>query len=85
MAYRQTGNPFFGGIRTPSLLSYAKSAVNCGVTTATDFMPPSTRVACRLCRGEHDAHALRLMLAMNTIEQPITEGLEHAQGHGHEQ
>ncbi|MEC8515669.1 MAG: amidohydrolase family protein, partial [Pseudomonadota bacterium] len=37
MAYRQTGNPFFGGIRTPSLLSYAKSAVNCGVTTATDL------------------------------------------------
>jgi predicted amidohydrolase YtcJ len=37
MAYRQTGNPFFGGIRTPSLLSYAKSAINCGVTTATDL------------------------------------------------
>ena len=37
MAYRQTGNPFFGGIKTPSLLRYAESAVNCGVTTATDL------------------------------------------------
>ena len=26
MAYRQTGNPFFGGIRTPSLLSYEISS-----------------------------------------------------------
>ena len=77
MAYRQTGNPFFGGIRTPSLLSYAKSAVNCGVTTATDLFAtfnPASLAAYEEVSLMPD-YALRLMPAMNTIEQPVDEGL----------
>ena len=78
MAYRQTGNPFFGGIRTPSLLSYAKSAVNCGVTTATDLYATfnDESLAAYEEASLTPGYALRLMPAMNTIEQPITEGLE---------
>ncbi len=78
MAYRQTGNPFFGGIRTPSLLSYAKSAVNCGVTTATDLYATfnDDSLAAYEEASLTPGYALRLMPAMNTIEQPITEGLE---------
>ena len=78
MAYRQTGNPFFGGIRTPSLLSYAKSAVNCGVTTATDLYATfnDESLAAYEEASMTPGYALRLMPAMNTIEQPITEGLE---------
>ena len=77
MAYRQTGNPFFGGIRTPSLLSYAKSAVNCGVTTATDLYATfnDESLAAYEEASLTPGYALRLMPAMNTIEQPIEEGL----------
>ena len=77
MAYRQTGNPFFGGIRTPSLLSYAKSAINCGVTTATDLFAtfnPESLAAYEEVSLMPD-YALRLMPAMNTIEQSVDEGL----------
>ncbi|MEC8642198.1 MAG: amidohydrolase family protein, partial [Pseudomonadota bacterium] len=77
MAYRQTGNPFFGGIRTPSLLSYAKSAVNCGVTTATDLYATfnAESLAAYAEASLTPGYALRLMPAMNTIEQPLDEGL----------
>jgi len=78
MAYRQTGNPFFGGIRTPSLLSYAKSAINCGVTTATDLYATfnDESLAAYEEASMTPGYALRLMPAMNTIEQPISDGLE---------
>ena len=36
MAYRQTGNPF-SAVSVPVLAVLRKSAVNCGVTTATDL------------------------------------------------
>ena len=77
MAYRQTGNPFFGGIRTPSLLSYAKSAVNCGVTTATDLFATfnAESLAAYKEASLMPGYALRLLPAMNTIEQPLDEGL----------
>ena len=77
MAYRQTGNPFFGGIRTPSLLSYAKSAVNCGVTTATDLYATfnDESLAAYEEASLMPGYALRLMPAMNSIEQPVEDGL----------
>ena len=77
MAYRQTGNPFFGGIKTPSLLRYAESAVNCGVTTATDLFASFNEesLAAYLEASQTPGYALRLMPALNTIEQSIDEGI----------
>ena len=77
MVYKQTGNPFFGGIGTPSLLKYAASAVNCGVTTATDLFASFNKdslkayVEASLSPG----FALRLMPALNTLEQSPKEGV----------
>ena len=77
MAYRQTGNPFFGGITTPSLLRYAESAVNCGVTTATDLFASFNEesLAAYVEASQTPGYALRLMPALNTIEQSIDEGI----------
>ena len=77
MAYRQTGNPFFGGIKTPSLLRYAESAVNCGVTTATDLFASFNEesLAAYVEASQTPGYALRLMPALNTIEQSIDEGI----------
>jgi predicted amidohydrolase YtcJ len=77
MAYRQTGNPFFGGIKTPSLLRYAESAVNCGVTTATDLFASfnDESLAAYVKASQTPGYALRLMPALNTIEQSIDEGI----------
>ena len=77
MAYRQTGNPFFGGIKTPSLLRYAESAVNCGVTTATDLFASFNEesLAAYVEASQSPGYALRLMPALNTIEQSIDEGI----------
>ena len=77
MAYRQTGNPFFGGIRTLSLLRYAESAVNCGVTTATDLFASFNEesLAAYVEASQTPGYALRLMPALNTIEQSIDEGI----------
>jgi predicted amidohydrolase YtcJ len=77
MAYRQTGNPFFGGIKTPSLLRYAESAVNCGVTTATDLFASFNEesLAAYAEASKTPGYALRLMPALNTIEQSIDEGI----------
>ena len=77
MAYRQTGNPFFGGIKVPSLLRYAESAVNCGVTTATDLFASFNEesLAAYAEASKTPGYALRLMPALNTIEQSIDEGI----------
>lgn len=77
MAYRQTGNPFFGGIKTLSLLRYAESAVNCGVTTATDLFASFNEesLAAYVEASQTPGYALRLMPALNTIEQSIDEGI----------
>ena len=77
MAYRQTGNPFFGGIKAPSLLRYAESAVNCGVTTATDLFASFNEesLAAYVEASQTPGYALRLMPALNTIEQSIDEGI----------
>jgi predicted amidohydrolase YtcJ len=77
MAYRQTGNPFFGGIKTPSLLRYAESAVNCGVTTVTDLFASFNEesLAAYVEASQTPGYALRLMPALNTIEQSIDEGI----------
>ena len=77
MAYRQTGNPFFGGIKTPSLLRYSESAVNCGVTTATDLFASFNEesLAAYVEASQTPGYALRLMPALNTIEQSIDEGI----------
>ena len=77
MAYKQTGNPFFGGINLYSLQRYADSAVNCGVTTATDLFATfnETSLAAYLEASQTPGYALRLMPALNTIEQSVEEGI----------
>ncbi len=78
MAYKATGNPFFGSIGHDALEGYAKSAVNCGTTTATDLFATfdeGSLAAYREVTSRPD-YALRLMPAMNTLEQPFDEGIE---------
>lgn len=77
MAYKATGNPFFGGIKHDALEQYAKSAVNCGTTTATDLFATfddSSLTAFREVTERAD-YALRLMPAMNTLEEPFEQGI----------
>lgn len=77
MAYKVTGNPFFGGISKHALDQYAKSAINCGVTTATDLFATfdeSGLAAYRDATAQED-YALRLVPAMNTLEKPFDEGI----------
>jgi predicted amidohydrolase YtcJ len=77
MAYKQTGNPFFGGIRLPSLLRYADSAVNCGVTTATDLFATLNEESLQAYRdaSQKPGYALRLMPAMSTLDEGFDEGV----------
>ena len=77
MAYKQTGNPFFGGIRLPSLLRYADSAVNCGVTTATDLFATLNEESLEAYRdaSQKPGYALRLMPAMSTLDEGFDEGV----------
>ena len=77
MAYKVTGNPFFGSIRPEALEGYAKSARNCGTTTATDLFATfdeDSLAAFRQVTSRED-YALRLMPAMNTLDKPAAEGI----------
>ena len=77
MAYKATGNPFFGSIRPEALEGYAKSARNCGTTTATDLFATfdeDSLTAFREVTARED-YALRLMPAMNTLDKPPAEGI----------
>jgi len=77
MAYKATGNPFFGSIKHAALEGYAKSARNCGTTTATDLFATfdeGSLAAYREVTSRPD-YALRLMPAMNTLDKPFAEGI----------
>jgi predicted amidohydrolase YtcJ len=77
MAYKVTGNPFFGGISKSALVQYAKSAVNCGTTTATDLFATfdeKSLAAYREATAEKN-YPLRLMPAMNTLDQSFGDGI----------
>ena len=77
MEYKATGNPFFGSIRPEALEGYAKSARNCGTTTATDLFATfdeDSLTAFREVTARED-YALRLMPAMNTLDKPPAEGI----------
>ena len=77
MAYKATGNPFFGSIKHDALEQYAKSAVNCGTTTATDLFATFDEGSLTAYREvtERSDYALRLMPAMNTLEEPFDQGI----------
>ena len=77
-AYKAVGNPMLEGITANALRRYAKSAVNAGVTTATDLyakFDDSSLAAYSEVAGEA-GYPLRLVPAMNTLDLPFDEGIE---------
>jgi predicted amidohydrolase YtcJ len=77
MAYKATGNPFFGSVNNAALENYGKSARNCGTTTATDLFAnfdDGSLKAFREVTARPD-YPLRLLPAMGTLEKPVSEGL----------
>jgi len=78
MAYRVADNPFLGGIDEPTLAGFAKSAVNCGVTTATDLFATfndESLAAYHNATSQTD-YPLRVLPAMNTLEGDAQAGIE---------
>ena len=82
-AYKVAGNPFLGGVSALMLRRYARSAVNAGVTTATDLYADfnDAGLAAYSEVSGRDDFPLRLVPAMNTLNLPFEEGIarvEHA-------
>lgn len=77
MAYKATGNPFFGKIQHHALEQYAKSAMNVGTTTATDLFATFDEGSLQAYREvtAREDYALRLLPAMNTLEEGFEEGI----------
>lgn len=77
MAYKVTGNPFFGKIHHRVLEQYAKSAINCGTTTATDLFATFDEGSLKAYREVtmREDYALRVMPAMNTLDEGFDEGI----------
>ena len=76
-AYKVTGNPFFGKINHRALEQFAKSARNCGTTTATDLFATfdeGSLTAFREVTARED-YALRLLPAMNTLDDSVEDGI----------
>ena len=78
MAYRVADNPFLGGIDEPTMHGFAKSAVNCGVTMATDLFATFNDES---LAAYHNAtvsadYPLRVLPAMNTLEGDAQTGIE---------
>lgn len=77
MAYKVAGSPFLKGIDLNSLNAFAKSAVNCGVTTATDLFAnfnDDNLIAYNAATAQEN-YPLRLLPAMNTLDLPAAEGI----------
>ncbi len=76
-AYKAVGNPFMEGISADALRRYAQSAVNAGVTTATDlyakFDDQSLAAYAEVSKAAD--FPLRLAPAMNTLDLPFDEGI----------
>ena len=78
MAYRVADNPFLGGIDEPTMHGFAKSAVNCGVTMATDLFATfndESLAAYHKATVSTD-YPLRVLPAMNTLEGDAQTGIE---------
>lgn len=78
MAYRVADNPFLGGIDEATLVGFGKSAVNCGVTTATDLFATfneDSLAAYHNATSQAD-YPLRVLPAMNTLEGDAKTGIE---------
>ena len=77
MAYKATGNPFFGKIQHHALEQYAKSAMNVGTTTATDLFATFDEGSLQAYREvtAREDYTLRLLPAMNTLEEGFEEGI----------
>lgn len=76
-AYKAVGNPLMGGVSPDILRRYARSAVNSGVTTATDLyarFDDQSLTAYSTVAGETD-YPLRLVPAMNTLDMPFDDGI----------
>jgi len=78
MAYRVTGDPFFGGINRTDLSRFSQACTNAGVTTATDLFAMFSEQSLRAYRdaSTDPAFAIRLLPAMNTLQKPLAEGVE---------
>ncbi|OED40006.1 amidohydrolase [Chromatiales bacterium (ex Bugula neritina AB1)] len=77
MAYKVAGSPFLKGIDVESLLGFGKSAVNCGVTMATDLFATfsDTNMAAYIEATAKDNYPLRILPAMNTLDMPPADGI----------
>lgn len=77
MAYKATGNPFFGSIHHRALEQFAKSATNTGTTTATDLFATFDEGSLTAYREvtEREDYGLRLMPAMNTLDEAFEDGI----------
>ncbi len=77
MAYKVAGSPFLKSLDVSSLNGFGKSAVNSGVTTATDLFATfndSNLAAYKEATGQ-DNYPLRILPAMNTLDMPPADGI----------
>ncbi len=77
MAYRVTGDPFFGGIKARDLARFGQACANAGVTTATDLFAvfSDQSLAAYAAATETPGFPARLLPAMNTLDRPAAEGI----------
>jgi predicted amidohydrolase YtcJ len=78
MAYRVTGDPFFGGIRARDLARFGQACANAGVTTATDLFAvlSDQSLAAYAQATRTPGYPVRLLPAMNTLDRPAAEGID---------
>lgn len=78
IAYRVTGDPFFGGIKSEELTRFGQACANSGVTTATDLFATFTdqSLAAYAQATVTPGYPVRLLPAMNTLDRPAAEGIE---------
>ncbi len=78
MAWRVTGDPFFGGIKTHDLSRFGQACANAGVTTATDLFAvfSDQSLAAYSQATKTPGYPVRLLPAMNTLDRPAAEGID---------
>ncbi len=76
-AFKAVGGPILDGVTSHILKRYAQSAVNAGVTTATDLYAKfnDSSLAAYAKVAAEDNYPLRLAPAMNTLDLPADEGI----------
>lgn len=77
MAWKVTGNPFFGAIGVEQLRRFGRAACNAGVTTATDLFAnfDEETLASYRSIASDETFPLRLLPAMNTLEKGFDAGV----------